>query len=51
MSIKCSYIKKNLRNYSWFNYGTDGKKAKRNRRIGNHIIRQRLKRELAKQMQ
>ena len=49
--IRCKYIKKYLGyDYSWYNHGKDGKKAKRNRRIGTHIIRNIQKRELRKEI-
>ena len=37
--------------YADFNHGKTGKQAKRRRKIGNHIIRQHLKRDLRKQME
>lgn len=47
--VKCRYIKEYLgRNYSSYNYGCTGRQAKRNRRLGNHIIKSRQKRELMK---
>jgi len=49
--VKCRYIKGYLSyDYSLYNYGCTGKQAKRNRRLGNHIIRNRQKRELRKEL-
>ena len=49
--VKNRYIKKYLGcSYSSYNYGCTGKQAKRNRRLGNHIIRNRQKRELKKEL-
>lgn len=45
--VKNRYIKGYLSySYSSYNYGCTGKQAKRNRRLGNHIIRNKQKREL-----
>ena len=47
--VKNRYIKGYLSyDYSLYNYGCTGKQAKRNRRLGNHIIRNKQKRELIK---
>ncbi len=49
--VKNRYVKKYLGyNYSLFNCGCTGRQAKRNRRLGNHIIRQKQKRELKKEL-
>lgn len=50
--IRCRYIKKYLGyDYSLYNHGCTGRQAKRNRRIGNHIIRNKQKRELRKEIE
>lgn len=50
--VKSRYIKKYFGyDYSEFNHGSTGKKAKRNRRLGNHIIRSRQKKELKKEIE
>ena len=49
--IKNRYVKKYLGyDYSSYNHGCTGKQAKRNRRIGNHIIRRKQKREFEKEL-
>ena len=49
--VKNRYVKKYLGyDYSLFNCGCTGRQAKRNRRLGNHIIRQKQKRELKKEL-
>lgn len=50
--VKNRYIKGYLSwDYSSYNYGCTGKQAKRNRRLGNHIIRNKQKRELRKEIE
>ena len=47
--IRNRYVKEYLGyDYSSYNHGKSGTQAKRNRRIGNHIIRNKQKRELNK---
>lgn len=49
--IRSRYIKKYLGyDYSLYNHGCTGKQAKANRRIGNHIIRNKQKKEFRKEM-
>ena len=49
--IKNRYVKKYLGcDYSLYNHGCTGKQAKKNRRIGNHIIRNKQKRELQREI-
>ena len=49
--VKNRYIKKYLGyDYSLYNYGCTGKQAKRNRRLGNHIIRSKQKKELREEI-
>lgn len=49
--VKNRYIKGYLSyDYSLYNYGCTGKQAKRNRRLGNHIIRNKQKEELRKEL-
>ena len=48
--LKNRYIKKYLGcDYSLYNHGKSGKQAKKNRRIGNHIIRRKQKIDLRKE--
>lgn len=47
---KRSFIKKYLRSYAQYNHGRTGKQAKRKRKVGNHVIRGMLKRELLKEL-
>lgn len=50
--VKCRYIKGYLGyDYSLYNHGKNRIKAKRNRRLGKHIIRSKQKRELRKQIE
>ena len=45
--IRNRYVKLYLGyDYSDYNHGKSGKQAKRKRRVGNHVIRQKQKREL-----
>ena len=47
--LKNSYTKKNLSwYYTLFNFGKTSKQAKRNRRLGQHIIRSKQKMDLYK---
>lgn len=47
--IRNRYVKEYLGyDYSLYNHGKNGIQAKRNRRIGKHIIRSKQKRELKK---
>lgn len=49
--VKNRYIKEYFRyDYTRYNAGKSGRQAKRNRRIGNHIIRQMQKIELEKEI-
>jgi len=49
--ITSSFIKKYLGyDYSDYNHGKTGKQAKRRRKLGYHIIRQKLKRKLMKEL-
>lgn len=45
--LKNRYVKKYLGwDYSLYNHGRTSKQAKRNRRLGKHIIRSRQKKEI-----
>ena len=48
---KRSFIKKHLGSYAQYNHGKTGRKAKWRRKLGNHIIRGKLKRELLKELE
>jgi len=51
LMLKNKYTKKYLGyDYSLYNHGCTGTQAKRNRRLGTHIIRSKQKRELQKEM-
>lgn len=48
--IKSKFVKEYLVSYARYNHGKTNKQAKWRRKVGNHIIRGKLKRELLKEL-